>query len=137
VGKYQLTAEDIRSGRRFEDSVVRTAWPIELHNRAEEVLLERFHDDHVHYIPLRSLTPPDVDNLIAAGRCIDADVVALSSVRVMGPCIGMSAAAAHALSLAGNGSVHEINIRLLQERLKDNLNRRDLYLGGDKLIPQD
>jgi hypothetical protein len=49
----------------------------------------------------------------------------------------MSAAAAHALSLAGNGSVHEINIRLLQERLKDNLNRRDLYLGGDKLIPQD
>jgi hypothetical protein len=135
VGRYQLTIDDIRNGTYFEDSVVRTAWPIELHNQKDSMLLERFHDDHVHYIPLRSLTPPDVDNLVAAGRCMDGDLAALSSVRVMGPCIGMGAAAAHALSLAGEGSVHEIDIRALQERLKDNLHRMDIYEGGDKIIP--
>ena len=47
--------------------------------------------------------------MVAAGRCIDGDVAALSSVRVMGPCIAMGAAAAHALDLAGAGSVHQID----------------------------
>jgi hypothetical protein len=41
----------------------------------------------------------------------------------MGPCIAMGAAAAHALDLAGSGSVHQIDNAALQERLKDNLTR--------------
>jgi hypothetical protein len=55
------------------------------------------------------------------GRCIDADSAALSSVRVMGPCIAMGAAAAQALDLAGSGSVHAIDIGALQKRLRHNL----------------
>ena len=72
-------------------------------------------------MPLRSLTARDADNLVAAGRCIDADVAALSSVRVMGPCMAMGAAAAHALDLAGEGSVHQIDLAALRDRLRDNL----------------
>jgi hypothetical protein len=79
----------------------------------------------VHYVPLGSLVPADGDNVVAAGRCIDADVSALSSVRVMGPCIAMGAAAAHALDLAGSGSVHQIDVAALQKRLTDNLDRTD------------
>lgn len=71
------------------------------------------------------MTPPDVDNLVAAGRCIDGDVAALSSVRVMGPSIAMGATAAHALDIAGAGSVHDIDIAVLQERLRDNVVRMD------------
>ncbi len=67
------------------------------------------------------LTARDADNLVAAGRCIDADVAALSSVRVMGPCMAMGAAAAHALDLAGEGSVHRIDLAALRYRLRDNL----------------
>ncbi|ALS23572.1 FAD-dependent oxidoreductase [Paenibacillus naphthalenovorans] len=129
VGRRQLTVEDVRAGTRFPDAVARTAWPIELHNRKDGYVWQPFSEDHVHYIPLSSLTPPDVDNLAAAGRCIDGDLAALSSVRVMGPCIATGAAAAHALSLAGTGSVHEIDIAALQERLKDNLTRMDPYNG--------
>ena len=55
---------------------------------------------------------------------MDADVAALSTVRVMGPCIAMGAAAAHALDLAGSGSVHQIDIAALQVRLSDNLERQ-------------
>ena len=51
-------------------------------------------------MPLRSMTPPGAHNLVAAGRCVDGDAAALSSVRVMGPCSAMGAAAAHALDLA-------------------------------------
>lgn len=75
----------------------------------------------MHYVPLGSLTPPGVDNLVAAGRCIDGDATALSSVRVMGPCIAMGAAAAHVLDLAGRGSVHDIDLAALRKRLAANV----------------
>jgi hypothetical protein len=75
----------------------------------------------VHYVPLRSMTPPDVPNLVAAGRCVDGDAAALSSVRVMGPCAAMGAAAAHALDLAGDGGVHDIDHAELAARLTANL----------------
>jgi hypothetical protein len=55
---------------------------------------------------------------------VDADVSALSAIRVMGPCIAMGAAAAHALDLAGTGPVHEIDHAALGRRLADNLDRR-------------
>jgi hypothetical protein len=43
----------------------------------------------------------------------------------MGPCIAMGAAAAHALDLAGSGSVRQINIAALRERVFDNVDRID------------
>jgi hypothetical protein len=67
------------------------------------------------------MVPKGSANIVAAGRCIDGDVHALSAVRVMGPCIAMGTAAAHALDLAGSGSVREIDIGALQRRLRDNL----------------
>jgi glycine/D-amino acid oxidase-like deaminating enzyme len=121
VGTYRLSEADIRSGRRFDDAILRCSWPIELHDRPEGVHWEEFPPEHVHTVPFRSLTPAGADNLVAVGRCIDADPVALSSVRVMGPCIAMGAAAAHGLDLAGSGSVHQIDLAALRGRLAENL----------------
>jgi hypothetical protein len=118
---HQLKVDEVRSGVRFPDAVARTAWPIELHDRAEGYIWETFGDDHLHYVPLRAMTPADCDNLVAAGRCIDGDAAALSSVRVMGPCIAMGAAAAHALDLARDGSVHRVDLAALRERVKHNV----------------
>jgi hypothetical protein len=120
-GAYHLTVDDVRAGTPFDDAIARTAWGIEIHDKPQHIYWENFEDGHVHYVPLRSLMPKDVDNLVAAGRCIDADVAALSSVRVMGPCIAMGAAAAHALDLAGGGSVHQIDLAALRGRLNHNL----------------
>lgn len=129
-GVKQLVAQDVRDGVRFEDAIGRTTWPIELHDTLETHQWEPFEKDHVHYIPFGAMVPADCDNLVAAGRCIDADLIALSSVRVMGPCMAMGAAAAHALDLAGSGSVHDIAIADLQQRVRDNLERCDVL---DKL----
>jgi flavin-dependent dehydrogenase len=100
AGRTQLTADDVRAGTPFPD-------------------------EHVHYVPFGSLVPAESDNIVAAGRCIDGDSAALSSVRVMGPCIAMGAAAAHALDLAGSGSVAQIDIAALRRRVQDNLERTD------------
>lgn len=124
-GRHHLTMDDIRSERRPDDAVVRCSWPVELHNRPDGVHWEELGDDHMHWVPLGSMLPKDTDNLVAAGRCIDGDTAALSSVRVMGPCMAMGQAAAHTLDLAGSGSVHQIDIGALQARLADNLERRD------------
>jgi FAD-dependent oxidoreductase family protein len=121
VGCHHLTVDEVRRGVKFEDSVARTAWPLEQHHHAEGYVWEPFDSDHVHYVPLRSMTPPGVDNLVAAGRCIDGDAAALSSVRVMGPCIAMGAAAAHALDLAGSGSVHNLDLSALRRRVAANV----------------
>ena len=120
-GRHQLTTEEVRAGTRFEDAVARTAWPIELHDRADGYVWEMFGPDHVHYVPLRAMTPPGAGNLVAAGRCVDGDAAALSSVRVMGPCAAMGAAAAHALDLAAQGSVHDVDLDKLRQRLAANL----------------
>jgi flavin-dependent dehydrogenase len=125
AGRAQLTVDEVRAGTPFPDAIARTAWPIELHDRAEGYVWEPFPDDHVHYVPLGSLLPAEADNIVAAGRCIDGDSAALSSVRVMGPCIAMGAAAAHALDLAGSGSVAQIDVAALRKRLRDNVVRVD------------
>jgi len=125
VGRQQLTVDDVRAGTTFSDAIARTAWPIELHDRADGYIWEPFSDDHVHYVPFGSLVPAEADNIVAAGRCIAGDNAALSSVRVMGPCIAMGAAAAHALDLAGNGSVQQIDIAALRRRVRDNVERTD------------
>lgn len=129
VGRHQLSLEEVRQGFRHPDAIGRTAWPVELHDHGAGYAWQTFPEDHAHYIPLGSLIPEEADNLCAAGRCIDADLAALSSVRVMGPCMAMGAAAAHALDLAGSGSVQQIDVGALQKRLSANLDRTD---GGGK-----
>ena len=121
VGCHHLTVDEVRRGVKFEDAIARTAWPLEQHHHAEGYAWEPFGEDHLHYVPFGSLTPPDADNLVAAGRAIDGDATALSSVRVMGPCIAMGAAAAHALDLAGEGSVHQIDRTALTARIRANI----------------
>jgi hypothetical protein len=121
-GAHQLTVDEVRAGTAFDDAVARTAWPVELHDRSDGYVWELFAADHVHYVPLRSMLPPAAHNLVAAGRCVDGDAAALSSVRVMGPCSAMGYAAAHVLDLAAGPSgsrtsVHDIDPGLLRSRI--------------------
>src|ERR1700729_283911 len=134
-GAHQLTVDEVRSGTAFDDAVARTAWPVELHDRSDGYVWEMFPAEHVHYVPLRSMLPPGAHNLVAAGRCVDGDAAALSSVRVMGPCSAMGFAAAHVLDLASRSqplsfgridldsltSVHATDVEQLRSRLGANL----------------
>ena len=123
VGEYMLTVEDVLAGRRFPDAIARVAWPIELHDSAASYRWQPFPDGHIYTIPYRALLSPELTNLLAIGRCIDAEPAALSSARVMGPCIAMGVAAAHAADLASfaHWSFRHIDLPRLQERLQRNL----------------
>ena len=124
VGRHQLTLDEIKAAQRPADAVARCAWWVELHDAPALVHWEKFAPDHVYYIPLGCMVPKDADNVVAAGRCVDADLHALSAIRVIGPCMAMGHAAAHALDLAGSSPVHAVDMAALQARLHDNLDRR-------------
>jgi hypothetical protein len=88
VGRYQLTREDVLSGRTFEDGVARASWPIELwHDGQLGASYEYLEDGLTYEIPLRSLQARDVDNLFVVGRCMSATHEALGSSRVIGTCL--------------------------------------------------
>ena len=125
VGRKQLTLDDIRAAQKPADAVARCAWCVELHDAATVVHWEEFPENHVYYIPLSCMLPANADNIVAAGRCVDADSHALSAIRVMGPCIAMGAAASHALDLAGGEPLSSIDLSALQTRLSYNLERTD------------
>ncbi len=132
LGTRRLTVEAVRSGALPDDRVLRCSWPIELHTTMDTTHWEMFADDHLHHLPFGAMTPAGLDNLVVAGRCVDAEPAALASVRVMGPCFAMGRAAAEALHQTGAGSVHQLDLGALQKRLADNLERttRDPWLGG-------
>ena len=104
VGRYVLRGEDILSCRHFPDSIAFGNYPVDIH-RSDET--EAFHEEHMkafrpdayYTIPYRSLLPQGVDNLIVAGRCLSADPVAQSAVRIQAICRAMGEAAGVAAGL--------------------------------------
>jgi len=97
IGRYQLTREDVLSGRKFEDGIARASWPIELWEEGRLGATYEFLSDGTHYdIPLRCLQARDVENLFVAGRCMSATHEALGSARVIGTCLATGEAAGRA-----------------------------------------
>ncbi len=86
-GEYLLTQEDVRQGRRFEDSVARGAWPMEFWNADDGPSYSYVEGGSIYDIPLRALKSENIENLWAAGRTISADSAALASARVIGTCM--------------------------------------------------
>src|SRR5699024_6961625 len=110
-----LTTEDILRHRKFDDGIVQSNYPVDIHG--EKLRLEYIDADEVskeepyYEIPYRSLVVAGVDNLLVAGRCIGADFVAQSSLRIIPTCRAMGEASgiAASMSIDGNISPHKLD----------------------------
>ena len=82
-------------GRKFEDVVVHNAWfLIDIHNPNGGGQAEKFsHPAKPYDIPMRSLIPLKLENLLVAGRCISGTHRAHASYRVMAICMAIGEAA--------------------------------------------
>jgi hypothetical protein len=107
-GRYTLTGDDVRAGRRFPDAVCRCDWPIEYWDGEKGVSLEYLPAGGRYEIPMRSLQLNGVQNLWAAGKCLSADREAHASARVVGACwaMGEAAGAAAAKSFLNKEESH-------------------------------
>jgi hypothetical protein len=115
LGEYILTDEDVLSGRKFSDGVVKNAWPIELWDRSKGTLYKYLPNGDYYEIPFRCLMVKGVKNLLTAGRCISATRTALGSTRVMGPCMALGDQAGRAAAHYARNGHYPVNHDLPNE----------------------
>lgn len=119
-GDYRLTREDVLSARHFPDAIAQCGAPIEDHHPGSDTRWEYLPTGATYDIPLRSLIPQTVANVLTAGRCLSATHDAHASVRSMGQCMAMGQAAgtAAALALRTNNIVRDVPVHQLQQQLR-------------------
>ncbi len=115
-GEYTLSEEDVLTGRKFPDGVVKNSWPVEIWDKNKGPVykyikspLPPFEKGGVggdyYEIPFRCLKVKGISNLLCAGRCISVSHAALGSTRVMGICMALGEQAGYAAAhRAKNGS---------------------------------
>jgi len=121
VGRYSLTKEDVIEGRKFEDAIAKSGYPIDIHDPSGKgVTASWIAGDGTYDIPYRCLVPMRTRNLLAAGRCISTTHEALATTRLTPSCMatGQAAGTAAALSVLANVTPAEVNVAELREALK-------------------
>ena len=103
-GESTITVNDYQNGRKFDDALCYSFYPIDLHTK-NGVVPKHLKRGVVPTIPRGSLIPKGSTNLMVAGRCLSSDRLANSAARVQASCMGMGQAAACTAVLAAKSSV--------------------------------
>jgi hypothetical protein len=93
----------VMEGRRTEDEVALSSWPIELWQDHRRARLE--YPAGPSSVPLSALISATHPRLAMAGRCLSADREALGALRVLGTALATGEAAGVAAALAANEGV--------------------------------
>lgn len=120
IGKYVLNGTDVLDGKRFDDVIARSGYPIDIHNPEGKGVTANFiREGGAYDIPYRSIVPLNSPNLLLAGRCISTTHEAQATTRLTPSCmaIGQAAGTAAALAVLHNCDTAEVPIRELQMRL--------------------
>ena len=147
---YQLKETDVLEGKPFEDAIAHGTYRVDIHPQNKNGITFRYLDgrEEIHSegnvswtrwreerdenpayysVPFRCLQPNGWDNILAAGRCLDADPGAFGAVRVMIHCNQLGEAAGEAVALA-----HQQNCDTWS-KMDCNILRRKLNDGGSLL----
>jgi hypothetical protein len=150
VGQYVLLGDDVVEARRFDDSIARGSWWVDIHcprgfgvaqgvhlcwaecTKSDCYMLTEYKDQlptalyppkgDYYTIPYRSLVPKELDGLLATGRCISADPAGMAGARVMGTCLALGEAAGTAAGMCVKADVPPRNLDAadLRRTLTDN-----------------
>ena len=123
-GLATVTEADARGLRRYPDSIARSSWNIDIwpadsytapavDHTSDEVKARRERLKAGEYFDIRygCIVAAGIDNLLMAGRCLSAEHVAESSLRIQQTCMatGQAAGVAAALSLQQNTTPRELD----------------------------
>ncbi|MBR6356629.1 MAG: FAD-dependent oxidoreductase [Lachnospiraceae bacterium] len=107
VGEHIISSDDWAFPKEHEDVI---AW---------HCTVESLNDNAPIEIPYRSILPQKVDNLLAPGRHISADKIAIDCVNLVPQCVGTGQAAgvAAAVAVADGTTAHSVDIKKVQDIL--------------------
>lgn len=86
-GKYVYTIADLKSGKRFDNPVLISNYPVDVHSSKKDSSTLEMNAEY--QLPIESLMSADIDNLYVVGRCISADFMAQAALRVQPSCFAM------------------------------------------------
>lgn len=118
--EYVLTAEELLRRNKFEDMFCQSNYPVDVHGkvlRCEEHIIPVDDGKPWYEIPYRSLVVKGFDNLFIVGRCLGAEFIAQSSIRIQ-PSMrasGEAAGIAAAISLERGILPRDVNGKEVRE----------------------
>lgn len=88
LGEYVLKEEDILTCKKFDTSVAKTNYPIDVHSKDKEKnVLHTFTDTDYYEIPLETTYSNKVKNLYIVGKAVSSTYKAQASLRIQPNCI--------------------------------------------------
>jgi hypothetical protein len=139
---YTLTEQEVLDGVPAADAIAYGSYRVDIHPQGGGIVFrylngresrqdeaqqwhegrwreQRSVDPTFYQIPYRCLVPRDLDNVLVAGRCLDADQGAYGAVRVMMVCnqLGEAAGTAAALALRQQTSMAAVDTAELRRTL--------------------
>ncbi|MCC7145323.1 MAG: FAD-dependent oxidoreductase [Phycisphaeraceae bacterium] len=146
MAEHQVTRDELLHGHVFDDVIAQGNYPIDIHHPHEpgitfeyldgtrrivrgdrQTIMERWDGQPTGApprstlcwtMPYRSLVPRDLDNVIAAGRCVGADHEAAGAIRVMINAMQFGEAAGMAAALTPTeGGFRQVDVARLQKQL--------------------
>lgn len=121
IGLYTLTAQDILSQTKFEDTIAHSGYPIDIHSPdGEGTKHEKLEWGGMYSIPYRCLITPTIKNVIVIGRCLSATFEAQAAVRTTPTtgAIGHAGGVAAAQAALHNLDVQQVDVTRVQSELK-------------------
>ena len=141
---YQVSDDDAMNGTRFDDAIANGSYVLDLHHQDKPGITFKYLDGTQRYsrpgypdersrwrpetptdptfyqVPLRSIIPLQYDNLMVAGRMLDASIIAFSGIRVMVNMnqLGEAAGVTSYLALNQNKSIAQVNCKEVRDTLK-------------------
>lgn len=118
-GRYVLTGEDVKTLRKFDSSIARACYGVDIHSPdGEGTLRIRMQGDEYHTIPMECLYADAQPNLIVTGRLVSSDHVAYSAIRVMPICASVGEAAGIlAARTCDTGAAGKVDYRDVQQAI--------------------
>jgi len=134
-GLATVTADDARDFRKYPDSIARSSWDIDVwpadsytapavdrSSEAYTIRREKLRAGEYFDIRYGCLVAAGIDNLLMAGRCLSAEHIAESSLRIQQTCMatGQAAGVAAAISLRQDTTPRELDPAIVVAQLHEN-----------------
>lgn len=90
IGRYVFSEKDIVEGQKFDASVAKSNYPIDVHSSEKnKSILKKIDGEDFFEIPLEALMVKEFDNLFVVGKIISATFLAQAALRIIPNCLSM------------------------------------------------
>jgi hypothetical protein len=113
-GRDTLTDQQVLGAVKSARGVARGCWPMERWGHGRRPEMTFFNEREFYEIPLECLRPLEIDNLLAAGRCLSATAGAMTSARVIGTALTTGWAAGTVAAFEAQGRSSDDAVEKLQ-----------------------